>query len=84
MDVFCVWCTALSPKHSLTRSLIHALAHSLFPLFVTVTFVALNCVYVKYVTKVQTFLSSTKLIALLIIVVGGIYRMAMGEQCDSV
>ncbi|XP_064598915.1 Y+L amino acid transporter 2-like [Liolophura sinensis] len=44
-----------------------------------VTFVALNCVYVKYVTKVQTFLSSTKLIALLIIIVGGIYRMAMGD-----
>ncbi|XP_064598832.1 Y+L amino acid transporter 2-like [Liolophura sinensis] len=41
--------------------------------------VALNCIHVKIVTKVQTFLSSVKLLALLIIVVGGIYRMATGE-----
>ena len=48
-------------------------------LFVTVTLVVLNCVYMKYVTKIQTFLSGTKMIALLIIVIAGIYQMAIGK-----
>lgn len=47
--------------------------------WIMITFVALNCVYMKYVTKIQTFLSSTKLIALLIIIIAGIYQLAVGN-----
>ncbi|XP_060075529.1 large neutral amino acids transporter small subunit 2-like [Ylistrum balloti] len=47
--------------------------------WILVTLVALNCVYMKYVTKVQTFLSITKILALLIIITGGIVRLTQGE-----
>lgn len=47
---------------------------------VAVTLVVLNCVYMKYVTKIQTFLSSTKIIALLIIIIAGIYQLADGKE----
>ncbi|KAK6174123.1 hypothetical protein SNE40_017456 [Patella caerulea] len=47
--------------------------------WIMITLVALNCVYMKYVKRIQTFLSSTKIFALLIIVVGGIYQLAIGE-----
>ncbi|XP_059145006.1 large neutral amino acids transporter small subunit 2-like [Physella acuta] len=42
--------------------------------------VVLNCVYMKYVTKIQTFLSGSKIIVLLIIIVSGIYNLATGEN----
>ena len=48
-------------------------------MFISVTFVAINCVYMKYVTKVQTLLSSTKVLALLIIIASGIYNLAQGN-----
>ncbi|XP_070187366.1 Y+L amino acid transporter 2-like, partial [Littorina saxatilis] len=47
--------------------------------WIMITMVILNCVYMKYVTKIQTFLSGTKLIALLIIIIGGIVKMAEGN-----
>lgn len=47
--------------------------------WILVTLVALNCVYMKYITKVQTFLSTTKIIALLIIITGGIIHLIQGE-----
>lgn len=47
--------------------------------WIIVTFVVLNCVYMKYVTKVQTLLSSSKLIVLLIILAAGIYYLVKGE-----
>ncbi|XP_076448817.1 large neutral amino acids transporter small subunit 1-like isoform X2 [Babylonia areolata] len=47
--------------------------------WIMITLVALNCVYMKYVTKIQTFLSGTKILALLIIIVGGIYELAQGN-----
>ncbi|GFO22091.1 hypothetical protein PoB_004859600 [Plakobranchus ocellatus] len=47
--------------------------------WIIVTFVLLNCVYMKYVTKVQTLLTSSKLIVLLIIIAAGIYYLAKGE-----
>ncbi|XP_021349316.1 Y+L amino acid transporter 2-like [Mizuhopecten yessoensis] len=47
--------------------------------WILVTLVALNCVYMKYVTKVQTFLSVTKIIALLIIITGGAVHLIQGE-----
>ncbi|XP_071173855.1 cystine/glutamate transporter-like [Mytilus edulis] len=47
--------------------------------WILVTFVALNGVYMKYVTKVQTFLSSTKVIGLLLIVVCGVIQLVRGE-----
>lgn len=49
-----------------------------------VTMVALNCVYMKYVTKIQTLLSSTKIVALLIIIIAGFYQMAVGKCMLSV
>ncbi|CAL1548184.1 unnamed protein product, partial [Lymnaea stagnalis] len=47
--------------------------------FSPVTLVLLNCVYMKYVTKIQTFLSGSKLIVLLIIIISGIYNLAIGK-----
>lgn len=47
--------------------------------WIMITLVVLNCVYMKYVTKIQTFLSSTKIVALLIIIGGGIYQLAIGS-----
>ncbi|KAL8574591.1 hypothetical protein ACOMHN_061591 [Nucella lapillus] len=47
--------------------------------WIMITMVVLNCVYMKYVTKIQTFLSATKILALLIIIVGGIYQLAIGN-----
>ncbi|ESO96319.1 hypothetical protein LOTGIDRAFT_202174 [Lottia gigantea] len=47
--------------------------------WIMITLVAANCVYMKYVRRLQTFLSSTKIFALLIIVIGGIYELARGE-----
>lgn len=43
--------------------------------------VALNSVYMKYVTKAQSLLTSTKIFALLIIVIGGIVLLAQGKSC---
>lgn len=47
--------------------------------WIMITMVILNCVYMKYVVKVQSFLSSTKIIALGIIVIAGIIQLAKGE-----
>ncbi|XP_067652368.1 cystine/glutamate transporter-like isoform X1 [Haliotis asinina] len=47
--------------------------------WIIVTLVTLNCVYMKYVTRVQTFLSSTKMLAMLIIIAGGIAMFAKGN-----
>lgn len=47
--------------------------------WIMITFVVLNCVYMKYVTKIQTLLSSTKIFALLIIIIAGIYQLAIGN-----
>lgn len=41
--------------------------------------VILNCVYMKYVTKVQTLLSGSKLLVLLLIIGAGIYNLAKGK-----
>ncbi|XP_052278796.1 Y+L amino acid transporter 2-like [Dreissena polymorpha] len=43
----------------------------LFAIWILVTFVAVNCVYVKFVTKVQSVLTFTKLLALLLIIICG-------------
>ncbi|XP_052101902.1 Y+L amino acid transporter 2-like [Mytilus californianus] len=47
--------------------------------WIMITFVVINCVYMKYVTKVQTLLSSTKVLALLIIIASGIVNFTKGE-----
>ncbi|OWF36347.1 large neutral amino acids transporter small subunit 1-like [Mizuhopecten yessoensis] len=47
--------------------------------WIMITMVILNCVYMKYVIKVQSLLASTKIIALAIIVVAGIIQLAKGE-----
>ncbi|XP_033754317.1 Y+L amino acid transporter 2-like [Pecten maximus] len=47
--------------------------------WIMITMVILNCVYMKYVVKIQSLLSSTKIIALAIIVVAGIIQLAKGE-----
>ncbi|XP_025115161.1 Y+L amino acid transporter 2-like [Pomacea canaliculata] len=54
--------------------------------WIMITMVALNCVYMKYVTKIQTLLSSTKIVALLIIIIAGFYQMAVGntENLDDI
>ncbi|XP_035828288.1 uncharacterized protein LOC101845356 [Aplysia californica] len=41
--------------------------------------VALNCAYVKYVQRVQTLLSASKIIALGIVIGAGIYQLASGD-----
>ncbi|XP_071091518.1 cystine/glutamate transporter-like [Haliotis cracherodii] len=51
----------------------------LFAAWIIVSLVTLNCVYMKYVTRVQTILSSTKMLALLIIIAGGIAMVAKGN-----
>ncbi|KAH9504445.1 Large neutral amino acids transporter small subunit 2 [Bulinus truncatus] len=47
--------------------------------WIMITLVVLNCVYMKYVTKVQTLLSASKILVLLIIIVSGIYNLAIGR-----
>uniref|UniRef100_A0A2C9JKV2 Amino acid permease/ SLC12A domain-containing protein n=1 Tax=Biomphalaria glabrata TaxID=6526 RepID=A0A2C9JKV2_BIOGL len=47
--------------------------------WIMITLVVLNCVYMKYVTKVQTLLSASKILVLLIIIVSGIYNLAIGK-----
>lgn len=47
--------------------------------WIILTVVALNSVYMKYVTKAQSLLTSTKIFALLIIVIGGIVLLAQGN-----
>ncbi|ESO96320.1 hypothetical protein LOTGIDRAFT_144086 [Lottia gigantea] len=47
--------------------------------WILVTVVVANCLYMKYVRRIQTFLSSTKITALLLIIIGGIYELALGE-----
>ncbi|XP_060080147.1 cystine/glutamate transporter-like [Ylistrum balloti] len=47
--------------------------------WIMITMVILNCVYMKYVVKIQSLLSSTKIIALAIIVVAGIIQLVKGE-----
>jgi len=46
---------------------------------ISVTFVAINCVYVKFVTKVQTVLTVTKLLALLLVIVCGLVSLGIGK-----
>ncbi|BFZ23600.1 hypothetical protein BsWGS_26639 [Bradybaena similaris] len=47
--------------------------------WIMITMVILNCVYMKYVTKVQTLLSGSKLLVLLLIIGAGIYNLAKGK-----
>ncbi|XP_071086493.1 cystine/glutamate transporter-like [Haliotis cracherodii] len=48
--------------------------------WIMITMVALNCTFMKFVTKVQTLLSSTKILALLIIISGGIAMLVQGKR----
>lgn len=48
--------------------------------WIIITVVALNCVYMKYVTKAQSFLTIAKIFALLMIVIGGIVLLAQGNH----
>lgn len=41
--------------------------------------VCLNCVYMKYVTRVQSLLSSTKIVAMVMIIICGSYSFAKGK-----
>jgi len=50
-----------------------------YPIF-SVTFVAINCVYVKLVAKIQTVLSLCKLLASVLIISFGIYSFVQGKQ----
>ena len=52
---------------------------SSFP--VTVAF--LNSVYVRYVTRVQTFLTGVKLVALFIIIIAGIIQLYQGMPTQN-
>ncbi|XP_067667915.1 large neutral amino acids transporter small subunit 1-like [Haliotis asinina] len=47
--------------------------------WILVTVVVVNCTFIKFVTKVQTFLTSTKMLALLIIIGGGTAVIAQGK-----
>ncbi|KAK3086739.1 hypothetical protein FSP39_022704 [Pinctada imbricata] len=47
--------------------------------WILLTLVMLNCLYMKYVTKVQTILSTFKLLGLLLIILGGAIAVAKGE-----
>ncbi|XP_071094775.1 cystine/glutamate transporter-like [Haliotis cracherodii] len=47
--------------------------------WILVTVVVLNCTFMRFVTKVQTFLSMTKVLALLIIISGGIAMLVQGK-----
>ncbi|XP_064599397.1 asc-type amino acid transporter 1-like [Liolophura sinensis] len=41
-----------------------------------VTVVVINCLYMKYITRVQTFLSGTKMVAMLILIIVGLIQFA--------
>ncbi|KAL3859651.1 hypothetical protein ACJMK2_009864 [Sinanodonta woodiana] len=69
----------LQPIEEVCRCTIPDSAVKILSGWIMITMVALNCVYMKYVTKVQTFLSSTKLLALLILIGGGILMIANGH-----
>ena len=49
-------------------------------LYFSVTLVALNCVYMKYVTKIQMILTSTKIIGLLVIIICGMIKLVQGKN----
>ncbi|XP_045191978.2 cystine/glutamate transporter-like [Mercenaria mercenaria] len=51
-------------------------AVKLFAVWILVSFVAINCVYVKLVTKIQSILTLTKILALLLIIVCGAISLA--------
>ena len=46
----------------------------------SVTFVVVNCVYVKFVTKVQTVLAMFKLLGLGLIIVCGAIQLSKGRK----
>ena len=47
--------------------------------FFSVLIVVLNCVYIQYVTRVQGLLSATKIVAMVMIIICGIYGLAQGK-----
>ncbi|KAL4234499.1 hypothetical protein ACF0H5_006144 [Mactra antiquata] len=51
-------------------------AVKLLATWIIVSFVALNCVYVKFVTKVQSILTLTKLLAMLMIIICGVISVS--------
>ncbi|KAL3859962.1 hypothetical protein ACJMK2_010140 [Sinanodonta woodiana] len=54
-------------------------AVKLLSVCILVLIVLLNCLYPKYVNRVQTLLASTKMVASFIIVIAGAIRLAQGE-----
>ncbi|KAK2157809.1 hypothetical protein LSH36_184g07028 [Paralvinella palmiformis] len=54
-------------------------ARILFTIWILVTVVALNSVYVKYVSRVQILLTFIKVVALIGIIIIGIYQLVNGE-----
>lgn len=54
-------------------------ATKLIASWIIVTFVVVNCVYVKFVTKVQTVLAMFKLLGLAIIIVCGAIQLSKGD-----
>ncbi|KAL3859650.1 hypothetical protein ACJMK2_009863 [Sinanodonta woodiana] len=70
----------LKPIEAVTGCTIPDSAVKILSGWIMISMVVLNCVYMKYVTKIQTFLSSTKLLALLILIAGGIAMLVKGEQ----
>ena len=50
-----------------------------FIVSISVLILCINCASVKVATKVQDFLTGSKLVAIAIISIGGIYKMASGE-----
>ncbi|KAL3859649.1 hypothetical protein ACJMK2_009862 [Sinanodonta woodiana] len=69
----------LKPIEDVTGCTIPDSAVKILSGWIMISMVMLNCVYMKYVTKVQTFLSSTKLLALLILIAGGIAMLVKGQ-----
>ncbi|XP_064599396.1 cystine/glutamate transporter-like [Liolophura sinensis] len=47
-----------------------------------VTVVVINCLYMKYITRVQTFLSGTKMVAMLILIIAGLIQFGQGERAN--
>ncbi|KAL5010412.1 hypothetical protein ScPMuIL_012717 [Solemya velum] len=54
-------------------------AIKLLAICILVLVVVINCLYMKYVSKVQAALSSSKLVAVSVIIIGGIIKACQGE-----
>ncbi|XP_061188388.1 large neutral amino acids transporter small subunit 2-like [Saccostrea echinata] len=51
--------------------------------WILTTLVVLNCIYMKYVTKVQTFLTASKVVCLILIITLGAVVLSRGHETKS-